>query len=84
MYLSEHTIPSCAGRQLSCNVHKGNEIESQSFIPQPLLTIEPLTMADKFADLKKKYEHQVPANALILNLAGHKALRVECPTIGKE
>lgn len=41
-------------------------------------------MADKFADLKKKYEHQVPANALILNLVGHKALRVECPTIGKE
>ena len=41
------------------------------------------TMSDKFAELKAKYTHQVPAEALFIN-AGHKALRLECPEIGKE
>ena len=38
---------------------------------------------DKFMELKHKYNHQVPAEALFIN-AGHKALRLECPEIGKE
>ena len=42
------------------------------------------TMAkDKFTELRHKYNHQVPAAALFIN-TGHKALRLECPEIGKE
>ena len=40
-------------------------------------------MSHKFAELKASYAHQVPAQALFIN-AGHKALRLECPEIGKE